>query len=176
MGGTLSTCGRETRGRRCRVCIFGPNGSGKTSLVNQLKFREMVITIPTVGTDVSEIKVGRRSITLLDCGGHCTVRPLWRRALFGASGVIYVIDSSDPEGMEVARRDFDTLLRIRNSLGLPILLLSNKSDVEGAMRLNEVEAFFTFGGVCGSHWIAAEASMTRGSGIEFVEQWLQIYR
>jgi small GTP-binding protein len=175
MGEILSICSNNSNSKssnKRQVVILGTNGAGKTSLVNQLKFKENVITIPTIGSEISKVKVLKRWMTLIDCGGHEKMRPLWRRALIGAKAIIFMIDSSDQFAIQTARNELQKLINKQYLQNLPILLISNKKDLENSKPLQEIIDFFKQENVYSPLWNTVETSMKSGEGIDLVERWL----
>ena len=75
--------------------MVGLDGSGKTSVLYQLKLDEMVTTISTIGFNVETIEHKRSNFNVWDLGGHEKIRALWRNYLGGLSAIIYVVDSND---------------------------------------------------------------------------------
>ncbi|KAG5894267.1 hypothetical protein JTB14_007893 [Gonioctena quinquepunctata] len=78
------------------VCL-GPVGAGKTLLLKNLQNNENIdsttTAVPTVGTNIFNIKIGEKSHTVRELGG--AMAPLWGVYLKDVKKVIYVVDVSN---------------------------------------------------------------------------------
>lgn len=81
--------------------------------------------------------------------GQAKYRSLWERYYADCQGVIFVIDSSDAMRMAVAANELQLMLehpemeksrsRDAKQLGVPILILANKSDLDNAIPISQVQ-------------------------------------
>ena len=57
----------------------------------------------------------------------------------------YVVDSADPEALEQSRHELHELLSKPSLAGIPVLVLGNKNDVDGALKeLELIEQMYAF--------------------------------
>nr|XP_040058985.1 ADP-ribosylation factor 1-like isoform X2 [Gasterosteus aculeatus aculeatus] len=85
-----------------RILMVGLDAAGKTTLLYRLKLAEVVTTIPTIGFNVETVEYKNISFTVWDVGGQTIIRPLWRHYFTNTQGLIFVVDSSDPERIKEA--------------------------------------------------------------------------
>jgi len=119
-----------------KVLMVGLDNAGKTTILYKFKEKglasETSTTIPTVGFNVENIKIGNVTITMWDIGGQKKIRTLWAFYAEGLAGLVYVIDIEDSTRWENA---VDELKKILNkdieSSGkrYPVLVLANKIDI-----------------------------------------------
>lgn len=128
------------------VVVIGLDSAGKTSLLYRLKLREFVETIPTKGFNMERIKVpmgnSKTSMTAFqvwDVGGQEKLRPLWKSYTRRTDGLVFVVDAAESERMEEAKVELHRITRSAENQGVPVLVLANKQDLEGAMSAAEVE-------------------------------------
>ncbi|XP_010864811.2 ADP-ribosylation factor-like protein 4D [Esox lucius] len=126
------------------VVLIGLDAAGKTSLLYRLKLNEFVETIPTKGFNTEKIKVavgGSRAMAfqVWDVGGQEKLRPLWKSFTRRTDGLVFVVDSSEPERMEEAKVELHRITRTPENQGVPVLVLANKQDLASALSLSEVE-------------------------------------
>lgn len=127
-----------------QIVMVGLEGTGKTTLLYRLKFGQYTQSIPTIGFNCEKIEVteGQASgvnFTIWDIGGKDNMRPLWKSYLRSADGILFVVDSSDREGMEEARMELMKLVKTQNPHNLPTLVVANKQDLPASMSPEEVE-------------------------------------
>ncbi|XP_042371659.1 ADP-ribosylation factor 1-like, partial [Plectropomus leopardus] len=84
------------------VAAVGLDAAGKTTLLYRLKLAEVVTTIPTIGFNVETVEYNNISFTVWDVGGQTIIRPLWRHYYTNTQGLIFVVDSNDPERIKEA--------------------------------------------------------------------------
>ncbi|XP_038595401.1 ADP-ribosylation factor-like protein 4D [Micropterus salmoides] len=126
------------------IVVIGLDSAGKTSLLYRLKLREFVETIPTKGFNMERIKVpmGKTNTTMLqvwDVGGQEKLRPLWKSYTRRTDGLVFVVDAAEAERMEEAKVELHRITRLAENQGVPVLVLANKQDLDGAMSASEVE-------------------------------------
>ncbi|KAM9715879.1 ADP-ribosylation factor-like protein 4D [Menidia menidia] len=126
------------------VVVIGLDSAGKTSLLYRLKLKEFVKTIPTKGFNMEKIKVpvgASRAINfqVWDVGGQEKLRPLWKSYTRRTDGIVFVVDSAEPERMEEARVELHKITRTSENQGVPVLILANKQDLGAAASAAEVE-------------------------------------
>lgn len=75
-------------------------------------------------------KVSRR---LLKCN-----RPYWRCYYPNTNALVFVIDSSDKERIDMAKQELFLIFQEEDLKNIPIVILANKQDIEGCMTDVEV--------------------------------------
>lgn len=128
------------------VVVIGLDSAGKTSLLYRLKLREFVETIPTKGFNMERIKVpmgnSKTNTTMFqvwDVGGQDKLRPLWKSYTRRTDGLVFVVDAAEAERMEEAKVELHRITRSAENQGVPVLVLANKQDLDGAASASEVE-------------------------------------
>jgi signal recognition particle receptor subunit beta len=72
------------------------------------------------------------------------VRPYWDKYFGGAEGVIFVVDSSgNDEDLQVTNNELHKALADPELDNLPLMVLCNFSDKEGAKTKEEVNSYYT---------------------------------
>jgi ADP-ribosylation factor-like protein 8 len=121
--------------------------------------------VPTVAFNKKELKKGHVSIKCWDLGGQPKFRSMWERYCRDVNAIIFVVDAADRDALPVARDELLDLLeghhgqghgdgdgegngegvgpaqgaaRKEALKGIPLLVLANKSDLEGKMGVDEV--------------------------------------
>ncbi|XP_050312084.1 ADP-ribosylation factor-like protein 16 [Anthonomus grandis grandis] len=79
------------------VLCIGPKGSGKTLLIrkiqNPLDVDETTSTVPTMGTNISNLLVGDKLYEIRELGGG--IAPIWSKYFQNVGKVMFVIDTSN---------------------------------------------------------------------------------
>lgn len=132
------------------VVVIGLDSAGKTSLLYRLKLREFVETIPTKGFNMERIKVqmgnsktNTTAFQVWDVGGQEKLRPLWKSYTRRTDGLVFVVDAAETERMEEAKVELHRITRSAENQGVPVLVLANKQDLDGAMSASEVIIAYT---------------------------------
>ena len=127
--------------KELEISVIGLQNAGKTTLLNLLatgKFDED--TIPTIGFNLREVKKGKVSIKVWDLGGQVKYRDGWEKYCRSADAIIYVLDAVDIANMDQAKDSLHELLSSPTLIGIPLLVLGNKNDLEGALTEEEIIA------------------------------------
>ena len=78
-----------------RILIMGLDNAGRTTILYQMKLKEVVSSTPTVGFNVESIKYKGLKLTIWDWGGACKIKEFEHHYDQGSNAIIYVLDSSD---------------------------------------------------------------------------------
>lgn len=79
------------------ILCLGPTGSGKTLLLKRLQNDDSIDNtttgVPTVGTNIFNIKFNDKAYEVREVGGR--IAPLWHKYYNGVEKVVYVVDASN---------------------------------------------------------------------------------
>lgn len=153
-----------------RILLLGLDGAGKSTLLFRLKYKELFQTVPTIGFNVEmmEAKQSRRRITLTvwDVGGQKMMRTLWRSYYPDTAGLLFAVDCWDEGRLDEARRELERLLKNEYLRGLPLVVLANKQDKEGALTATELTERFNLRKTCSDRdWFVQPCSGKTGAGL-----------
>lgn len=147
-----------------KVCLLGDGAVGKTSLVRRFVFDvfdDKYLT--SFGTKVSKksMRIGEADIDLLvwDILGQKNYEALHAAYYRGAAGAFAVCDFTRPETMHSLK---SWLGNFRSTVGdRPVFILGNKSDLERAYSLSELQSFGSSLGC-----VVIETSAKTGQNVE----------
>jgi len=173
MGVALGRLWQRVMGLRAfRVLMLGLDYSGKTTLLYRLSLGETVPTIPTIGFNVETLKHGASSIVMWDLGYQEKLVPLWRHYYQGATGLIFVIDSSDSDRLPEAKAVLQKLLRDDELRRLPLLVLANKQDLPNSLAHAQVATELALQSLVDRPWYVQDSCGCTGAGLEEGLSWL----
>ncbi|XP_073480269.1 ADP-ribosylation factor-like [Aquarana catesbeiana] len=153
-------------GTKARILMLGLDRAGTTTILYRLKLNETVCTIPTIGFNVETVEPIRNVIfTVWDLACHGKIRPLWRHYYLNTDGLIFVVDSADPERFDEARTDLSAMLGDDEMRGVPFLLMANKQDLPGARKPMEVADAFGLAKIKGHPWHIQGCCATNVEGL-----------
>ncbi len=159
------------------LVVIGLPQAGKTSLVRRIKTGEFLETKPTLGMQFETVEVGDARFDLFDLGGHISYRQtIWETYTKLAYGVIFIIDSADPDQFDLAKEEFWKSINLKESADeFTILFLCNKSDLEESVDLetiiNHLELFKLAEKENASYQFF-KTSMKTGKNLDDALQWL----
>lgn len=180
----------------CRCLVLGPQGAGKSLLLKKLKSlcaekhdkdsrsdkatltsgkaREILPTLPTVGSTVEEVKLGKNFTCLLKEYGGC-MAPVWSSAYSECDLVVYVIDASISTQISAATVLLLEVLNHRELKETPFLVVFNKLDCPCAMSLTEYKSVMRLDDVlrhASQSVCVLEGSCARGVLLSQVLDWI----
>ena len=121
------------------LTLVGLQNSGKTTLVNVLANGEFTQDmIPTIGFNMRKIQKGNVVLKLWDLGGQARFRGMWERYCRGVNAIVFVIDGADHSKIASAKTELQSLIEKQALQGIPLLILSNKNDLPGCLKEEEV--------------------------------------
>ncbi|CAD8089149.1 unnamed protein product [Paramecium primaurelia] len=123
--------------KEMRILMLGLDAAGKTTILYKLKLGEVVSSVPTIGFNVETVEYKNIKFTVWDVGGQDKIRLLWRHYYQNTQGLIFVVDSSDKERVDVAREELMRMLGEDELRDAVLLVFANKQDM-GVMTVPEI--------------------------------------
>lgn len=151
--------------------MVGLDAAGKTTLLYRLKLAEVVTTIPTIGFNVETVEYKNISFTVWDVGGQTIIRPLWRHYFTNTQGLIFVVDSNDPERIKESADELHRMLEEDELRGVALLVFANKQDLPRAMSAGDITAALSLSGLS-RPWLVQASCAVSGSGLVEGLDWL----
>uniref|UniRef100_A0A8D0L241 ADP-ribosylation factor-like protein 14 n=1 Tax=Sphenodon punctatus TaxID=8508 RepID=A0A8D0L241_SPHPU len=153
-------------GTDARILLLGLDAAGKTTLLYRLKLGETVTTIPTIGFNVETVQpVNGVTFTMWDVGGQERIRRLWHHYQNQTHGLLFVVDSADPQRFAEARVELEAMLEAGHMTGVPVVLLANKQDMPGTKCAAEVVEELGLRKLRGRDWHAQGCCALSGEGL-----------
>merc|ERR1711941_86740 len=128
--------------------------------------------IPTVGFNMRKITKGNVTIKLWDIGGQPRFRSMWERYCRGVNAIVYVVDSSDPEKLPVAKKELHDLISKPPLAGIPLLVLANKNDLPEAVGVHDTIELLDLKSITGREVCCYSISAKNNVNIDMTLEWL----
>ncbi|XP_036293280.1 ADP-ribosylation factor 1-like [Pipistrellus kuhlii] len=177
MGNVFANLFRGLYGKKeMRVLMVGLDGAGKTTILYKLKLGEAVTTMPTAGFNVETVDHKHVRFTVWDVGGQDKVRPLWRHYFQNTQGLVFVVDSNDPERGNEAREELLRMLAEDELRDAALLVFANKQDLPNALSAAEVTDKLGLHSLRRRSWYIQAACATSGDGLYEGLDWLSKQR
>ena len=112
--------------KEIRVTMIGLDAAGKTTILFKLKLGDVVHAQPVVGLNVETVQYKKVKFTIWDLGGQDKIRKLWKHYYKNTQALIFVVDSSDRERIELAKNELHKLLSEEELKDAVVLVLANK--------------------------------------------------
>jgi ADP-ribosylation factor-like protein 1 len=103
-----------------------------------MQLGEVQNVVPTVGFNVEYVQYENINFQVWDIGGQYEIRPYWRCYYPKTNAVIFAIDSSDKERIEIVKQELFILLEEEDLKEVPLSILANKQDKLGCLSDTEV--------------------------------------
>ncbi|CAG9325493.1 unnamed protein product [Blepharisma stoltei] len=171
MGSLLAKL-RSLFSRKMEMVIVGLENSGKTTFINQLSSGSPGQTVPTIGLNVRTVQQGNLTIKAWDLGGQVQYRTEWARYARGTNVIVFLVDASASQLISLSRKELHMMLEDRELVGIPLLILANKIDINPHMSEPEIIQGLNLDYVIDNPWLVISISAMRGTNIERVVDWL----
>lgn len=166
--------GRQGKTRDVQLLMAGLDGSGKTSILYQLKLGEAIETVPTVGCNVEVMEYMNLRLTVWDLRGNDRLLTLWQTSTDekGARALVFVVDSADHQRMSEARQQLQELLADNTWRETALLVYANKQDLPGALSSQEVSDVLSLRSLTCPWHVQETSAAGTAEGIYEGLQWL----
>jgi len=174
MGGLVSSVLSWFSGKPdVRILILGLDAAGKTTILFRLSLSQYVQhVVPTVAFNLEKVEVGNLKLQIWDLGGQHQLRPFWRLYYKESHGVVYVIDSTDRQRIDLCKTELFALLQEEELKGVPLVILANKQDLAEAMSVEELTNKLELASIKERAWNIYPTSAVNGNGIKEGFTWL----
>ena len=137
-----------------------------------MQFGEAKVTFPTLGFNVETVQYENITFQMWDLGGQTELRPYWRCYYPKTNAIVFVIDSSDKERLEIVKQELFLLLQEEDLQGVPIAILANKQDLEEALSDIEISETIGLSNIRNHQWAIFKTIAKTGSGLDNAFKWL----
>ncbi len=162
--------------KRMDMFMLGLNNAGKTTILYKLKLGEIVTTTPTTGFNMEAFDYKDINFTAWDYGDQNKIRLLENHYKRYLPCLLFVVDSSDKERIDLAKEELQKMLEISGFETAPLLVLANKQDL-GAMSVDEVTERLGLQTLRDRNWFVQGASCFTEDGLYEALDWMtQQYR
>ncbi|RDB18052.1 ADP-ribosylation factor-like protein 8A [Hypsizygus marmoreus] len=159
--------------KTAEIAVVGLQASGKTSFVNVItsgQWSEDVV--PTVAFNFRKIRKGNVTLRVWDVAGQPKFRSMWERYCNGVDAIAFVVDSADTEKLNTARFELHQLLAQPSLVGVPLLVLGNKNDIEGHATVKDLISALQLEKIRDRPVSCYSCSMKSQHNLDIVMQWL----
>ena len=111
-----------------KTLLLGLDAAGKTTILYKLQLGEIVCSVPTIGFNMETVEYKNIKFNVWDIGGQTQIRCMWRHYYESTDALIFVVDSSDEERMELAKEELHSMLQTEELSQAALLVLANKQD------------------------------------------------
>ncbi|XP_004379202.2 ADP-ribosylation factor-like protein 14 [Trichechus manatus latirostris] len=158
---------KSSKVKQAQILLLGLDSAGKSTLLYRLKLAHSIVTIPTIGFNVEMIELEKSlSLTVWDIGGQEKMRAVWDYYCENTDGLVYVVDSTDKWRLEDSRREFEHILKNEHIKNVPVVLLANKQDMNGALTAEDITRIFKVKKLCSDrNWYVQPCCAITGEGL-----------
>ena len=158
--------------KEVRLLILGLDNAGKTTVLYQMQFGESKVTVPTLGFNVETVQYQNLTFQMWDLGGQSELRPYWRCYFSKTNAIVFVIDSTDKDRLDTVKNELFFLIQEEDLQGVPIAILANKQDLEGALSDIQISEIVALSEIKNNQWAIFKTVAKTGAGLENAFKWL----
>ena len=122
---------------KAKILFLGLDNAGKTTLLTVLKNNKVSQMPPTKHAHSEELVIQNVNIHAFDLGGHHAMRKVWREYFPKIDAIVYLVDAADSTRFEESKAELDKLFNNEEIGNIPVLVLGNKIDKNGAVNEDE---------------------------------------
>ncbi|KAB5530673.1 hypothetical protein PHYPO_G00132060 [Pangasianodon hypophthalmus] len=130
-------------------------------------------TLPTVGTNLTDLTLRKRRVTVRELGG--CMGPIWPSYFRDCTSVIFMVDSANITQISSSCIQLLGVLSAEPLRSASVLVLFNKRDLPCTMSLEEMKSLFRMDDIIASapqSITVLELSARSGKGLQEVLNWL----
>ena len=103
---------------------------------------------------------------------HACLSRYWRCYYPNTDAIIYVVDSTDKERLEVAKQELWAMLEESDLANAILLIFANKQDMKGAADAGDITRALGLSNIKSRQWTIQETSALKGTGLFEGFDWL----
>mmetsp|Transcript_99483 Transcript_99483/g.276835 ORF Transcript_99483/g.276835 Transcript_99483/m.276835 type:complete len:219 (+) Transcript_99483:116-772(+) len=156
----------------CKIVIVGLNNAGKTTILYKLHLGQVVLTQPTIGSNVEEVKHDGLTFMVWDLGGQETLRASWSTYFEDTDAIVFVVDSNDQENMVLAKMELFNVVLHEDLRHACLLVLANKQDIQGCRNAGEITEDLALHTIRTHEWQIQSCCALTGEGLQEGLTWI----
>jgi ADP-ribosylation factor 6 len=117
-----------------KIFLFGIDNAGKTALSGALKGEKLTETEPTITFDITKLIIKKIEFAVWDAPGQIKFREAWKEGLQKAQVLMFVVDTTDVQRFEEAKRELDKVLNTLETSRIPLVICFHKMDLPAAQK------------------------------------------
>ncbi|RPB23199.1 ARF/SAR superfamily [Terfezia boudieri ATCC MYA-4762] len=160
------------RDKELRVLMLGLDNAGKTTVVKQIMNEDVHDVSPTLGFIIKTIEFSGYKLNIWDVGGQKTLRSYWRNYFEKTDCLIWVVDATDRFRLDDCAEELHGLLQEERLLGASLLVFANKSEVVGAMGVEEIRTGLRLDQIKTHKWTIMRCSAMTGLNLKEGLTWV----
>jgi ADP-ribosylation factor-like protein 5B len=160
--------------REVKIVITGLHNAGKTTLLYKLALGEIIVTEPTIGSNVETLNRNGLRMQVWDLGGQENLRQSWDAYYQKTHAVIFVVDASDlnRDSVQTSKMEFHNLLLNQDLRNACILVFANKSDLPNALDAGDLIEMYALNDVRTHELHLQVCSAITGHGLQEGLDWI----
>eukprot|EP00755_Sulcionema_specki_P036173 Sspe_Gene.106389::Locus_84127_Transcript_1_1_Confidence_1.000_Length_670::g.106389::m.106389/K07950/ARL5B; ADP-ribosylation factor-like protein 5B len=155
-----------------KIVILGLNNAGKTTILYSLHLGEVVVTQPTIGSNVEQITHKNINLVCWDLGGQESLRPDWGLYYVDTQAVIMVVDSTDIERLPLVKEELFHVLEHPDLKTARLLVYANKQDLSGALDAQGISKALSLHNITEHEWHIQSCCALTGEGLSDGLTWV----
>ncbi|KAI7846070.1 hypothetical protein COHA_000436 [Chlorella ohadii] len=159
--------------REYKIVMVGLDNAGKTTILYRLHLGEAVRTVPTIGSNVEQVKVSKHiTFEIWDLAGQANLRPSWSNYYQATNAIIVVADSTDRARIGILKQELFKQLQHEHLSNACVLIYANKQDLNGAMTVPELSEGLDLISLKSHNWHVQASCALTGEGLLEGLQWV----
>eukprot|EP00923_Selenidium_pygospionis_P057495 GHVN01100514.1.p1 GENE.GHVN01100514.1~~GHVN01100514.1.p1 ORF type:complete len:191 (-),score=35.67 GHVN01100514.1:65-637(-) len=155
-----------------KIIILGLNNAGKTTILYKLHLGEVIMTQPTIGSNVEEVNYKNIKFQVWDIGGQEATRATWATYFENAKALMFVLDSNDHHNLVVSKMELFNALLSEKLKDAVLLVLANKQDLAGAKDAAEIAEAMNLTAIKDRDWHIQGCCAATGEGLNEGMDWI----
>lgn len=155
-----------------KVLFLGLDNAGKTTILKQLTDEDITVVSPTQGFHIRSLLHQGFKLNVWDAGGQQKLRPYWRNYFESTDALVYVVDSADKDRLIDSRDELSFILEEEKMVGVPMLVLANKQDMQHALPTHKIAQSLNLGLLRERDWQIYSCSAKSGDGLQESMAWI----
>ncbi|KAG8416447.1 ADP-ribosylation factor-like protein 2 [Metarhizium acridum] len=158
--------------KEMRILMLGLDNAGKTTIVKKIMGEDVNTVSPTLGFIIKTIDYEGYKLNIWDVGGQKTLRSYWRNYFEKTDALIWVVDATDRLRIDDCRDELHGLLLEERLSGASLLILANKTDVEGCLDEQEIRKALRLDDIRTHQWNILRCSAMTGKNLQEGLAWV----
>mmetsp|Transcript_41680 Transcript_41680/g.90831 ORF Transcript_41680/g.90831 Transcript_41680/m.90831 type:complete len:209 (-) Transcript_41680:158-784(-) len=155
-----------------KIVIVGLNNAGKTTILYKLHLGQVVLTQPTIGSNVEEVKHDNITFQVWDLGGQENLRANWSTYFEETDAIVFVVDSNDQENLILAKMELFNVVLHEDLKCACLLVLANKQDIHGSRSPGEIAQDLSLTAIRTHEWQIQSCCALTGEGLHEGLGWI----